>query len=513
MSNTRIRHETALKNEKGVQIRRLDKSRENVEDPNQVMEGSNEQALMGSPSMEKTRGENRVRTEAVVEGKKEDVAPNGGYGWVCVAACATINAHTWGLNSSYAVFLAHYLANNVFSGARPLHYAFIGGLSISQALIVSPIATLTTRLLSTRTTLLIGVALQTLSFIGASFATEVWHLFLTQGLCFGWGLGFLFVGSVGIPAQWFNTRRSLANGVATAGSGIGGLVYSLCTQTMIKDIGLPWAFRTLGIIAFVANTCCALVIKDRNKQIGSSQLSLDYRLFKKLEFVGLMVFGFLSMLGYVVLLFSLPNYARTVGLSAKQGSIIGALLNLGQSVGRPPIGYFSDSVGRLNMASTMTFACGIFCLVIWMFAKSFGVLVFFSILVGTVTGTYWAVVAPVTTEVMGLKSLPSALSITWLVLVLPTTFSEPIGLEIVAFNNRRYTGAILFTGIMYIGGALSLWMVRAWKIGELEEIAAITRKSEVEVGLVDTDDSVERNLPEGFQRSTFVKRMLMWQRV
>jgi hypothetical protein len=166
-----------------------------------------------------------------------DVPPNGGYGWVCVAACATINAHTWGLNSSYAVFLAYYLANNVFPGATPLHYAFIGGLSVSQALIVSPIATLTTRVFSTRTTLLIGVALETASFIGASFATRIWHLFLTQGLCFGWGMGFLFVGSVGIAAQWFTTRRSLANGIAAAGSGIGGLMYSLAAQAMIKDIG------------------------------------------------------------------------------------------------------------------------------------------------------------------------------------------------------------------------------------------------------------------------------------
>jgi MFS family permease len=355
-----------------------------------------------------------------------DIPPNGGYGWVCVAACATINAHTWGLNSSYAVFLAYYLSNNVFPGASPLEYAFIGGLSISQALIVSPLATLTTRLFSTRTTLLIGVVLETASFIGASFATRIWHLFLTQGMLFGWGMGFLFVGSVGIAAQWFTTKRSLANGIAAAGSGLGGLVYSLSAQAMIKDIGLPWAFRTLGVIAFVVNTSCALLIRDRNKQIGSSQLSFDWRLFKRMEFVGLMVYGFLSMLGYVVLLFSLPNYARTIGLSAKQGSIVGALLNLGQALGRPPIGYFSDSVGRLNMASSMTFLCGLFCLVIWNFANSFGVVVFFGMLGGTVAGTYWAVAAPVTAEVMGIKRLPSALSITWLVLVLPTTCKFPV---------------------------------------------------------------------------------------
>jgi MFS family permease len=177
----------------------------------------------------------------------------------------------------------------------------------------------------------------------------------------------------------------------------------------------------LAVIAFVVNTACALLIRDRNKQIGSSQLSFDYRLFKKPQFVGLLAFGFLSMLGYVVLLFSLPSYARTIGLSAQQASVVGAILNLGQALGRPPIGYFSDSIGRLNMASSMTFLVGLFSLLIWMFAKSFGVLIFFALLGGTVAGTYWATVAPVTAETMGLRDLPSALSITWLVLVLPTT--------------------------------------------------------------------------------------------
>ena len=33
------------------------------------------------------------------ESKEIDAPPNGGYGWVCVAAVFIVNAHTWGLNS------------------------------------------------------------------------------------------------------------------------------------------------------------------------------------------------------------------------------------------------------------------------------------------------------------------------------------------------------------------------------------------------------------------------------
>ena len=81
-----------------------------------------------------------------------------------------------------------------------------------MALMVSPVATSTTRLFGTRTTLLLGVGLEALALIGASFTHETWQLFLSQGVCFGFGMGFLFVGSVGVVPQWFTTKRSLANG-------------------------------------------------------------------------------------------------------------------------------------------------------------------------------------------------------------------------------------------------------------------------------------------------------------
>lgn len=115
----------------------------------------------------------------------------------------------------------------------------------------------------------------------------------------------------------------------------------------------------------------------------------------------------------------------TIGLSSHQGSILAALLNLGQGMGRPLVGFISDAVGRINIAGLMTLVCGLLCLLLWTFAKTFGVLVFFAIIVGTVAGIFWTTVGPVAAEVMGLKQLPTALSLTWLVLVLPTTCKFP----------------------------------------------------------------------------------------
>lgn len=279
-------------------------------------------------------------------------------------------------------------------------------------------------------------------------------------------------------------------------------MWSLVASNLIRTVSLGWAFRILGIVSCGVNIICAILVRDRSKKIGSAQLAFDYTLFRLPEFNMLQAWGFFSMLAYVVLLFSLPNYATTIGLTAHQGSVINAVLQLGQMFGRPPMGYFSDSFGRINMAMTMSFLAGLFCLVIWTFAKSYGVLIFFAFIGGTVAGTYWTTIAPVGAEVMGLKALPSALSITWLMLVLPCTFSEVIGLEIAEMSPVGYLGSQLFAGFMYVAAALCMWWVRAWKIGELERVAFGKQKA-IEGG---------SNL-EGANLTPFGKRLFAWKKV
>jgi uncharacterized membrane protein len=96
---------------------------------------------------------------------------------------------------------------------------------------------------------------------------------------------------------------------------------------------------------------------------------------------------------------------------------------------------------------------------------------------------------------------------------LMSAVSEPIGLEIVRFNGGSYTGAILFTGWMYIAAACVLWLVRTWKIGELEERAAVAGKATNEVDVVVDGGQNGGGVPAGFERSPFLKRLFVWAKV
>lgn len=139
------------------------------------------------------------------------------------------------------------------------------------------------------------------------------------------------------------------------------------------------------------------------------------------------------------------------------------------------------------MAAAMTFLCAIFSFAIWIPAQSYGVLIFFALLGGAVAGTFWATIAPVAAEVVGLKAVPSALNLEWLVIVLPTTFSEPIALEIVE-GTGKYIGAQLFVAFMYIAAGLCLVFLRGWKIAELEAIASMKGETRSDGNIIAAED-------------------------
>lgn len=175
----------------------------------------------------------------------------------------------------------------------------------------------------------------------------------------------------------------------------GGLTFSLSTRAIIVRWGTPWSFRIVAVVTFLVNSACTFLIKDRNKHINPNQRGFDLGVLRRYEFLLIMAWGFFSMLGYIVILFSLPDFAKSRGFTGSQGSIIGALLNLGMAFGRPMVGFFSDRAGRINISWGMTLATGFASFAFWLPADTMGMSIWFAIFAGAVCGTFWTTIAPV----------------------------------------------------------------------------------------------------------------------
>lgn len=395
---------------------------------------------------------------------KDSTAPDGGYGWVVVGCQTTINAMTWGVNASYAVYLSHFTSadSTYFPGTTTLQYTFVGGFSVGIALFVSPFATLLNNHYGHRVPMLLGCVLEATAFICASFARNFWELFMSQGFLFGVSMGLLFSPSVGIPSRWFTKRRALATGICAGGSGIGGIIFNLGTNAMIANISLAWAYRITAIVVFVCNLTATLLTRDPHPRDMSAprpsvrQSLFDHTQFHHPGFIYLLGWGIASLFGYVTLQFSISKFAvSSLHLTQTQGSNLAALLSAGMAVGRPLVGFIADTYGRINCAIVFTAMSGFLCLAFWLPLETYSAMVAFALIEGLVAGTFWSSVIPVTAELVGLRDLNASASIVWLVMSVPCTFATTLALEIVG-TSGDYARLIGFTGGMYLFAALIL---------------------------------------------------------
>lgn len=258
-------------------------------------------------------------------------------------------------------------------------------------MLVAPVVTILTRKFGIHKTMIVGLVFQSGGFIAASFATRIWQLHISQGVLIGCGIGFLYIPSLPILSQWFVRRRSLANGVSAAGSGVGGAAFAWGTEAIIQRFNIAWALRITGIIALFANLAATMTLRDRNHIIRPSQLGFDTTLLQRYDVLLLLAWAFVSMLGYVILLFSLSDFALSIGLTRAQATDVIGLLNIGTAIGRPVIGILSDKWSRIDTAGVLTLLCGLSCFAFWLPATSFGLTAFFAIICGAIVGVFWMV--------------------------------------------------------------------------------------------------------------------------
>lgn len=404
--------------------------------------------------------------EAIQSPPDLDKPPDGGYGWVCIFACHLINGFTWGIIASYGVYLNYYLTHNIFEGATDVSYAFVGGANFAAALVTAPGVNWLLRRFSTRLVMFSGCVIWAVGWVTASFANTLWQLVLSQGVCIGVGLGLIWQPSTGVISQWFQRKRSMAQGLTSAGSGVIGIIYSVSTTHMIERISLAWSLRITGMTSFAVLVFATSLIRDRNKVVRPTIHPFDVAILKRYQVWMVLGWSVFSLLGYMVLLYSLGNYGRTLGLNQTQSGIVITMVNLGTGIGRMFIGVISDRLGRMTVSGSCAGLSGILVFAWWVNAEDYGALLSYALVSGMIFGVYWATVAPISAEVVELKDLPSLLCLIWLIDVPPTLFSEAVALELRRQKSGRpYLYPQIYSGLCYLMAAAFLLELRRNKWG------------------------------------------------
>ncbi|KAG2184032.1 hypothetical protein INT44_009043 [Umbelopsis vinacea] len=367
-------------------------------------------------------------------------------GWLVVVATFLVNFCVFGVTFSWGIMQDLYLKEIYAGQTDSFRISFVGTVGsacvVCTGIFIAPIV----QRIGFRPAMAIGAILAPLGLVLASFATELWQVYLTQGLLFGIGGSFVFSPSISLPPQWFVKYRSLATGISVCGSGIGGLAMSPLTSFLIETTGYRMALRYLGIMVFgLLVIACALAkprwkVKTDSKfvLIDTSLLTTDVMIF--------LLFGIVVPFGYLTPFFLLPP------------SVIVGIMSACNAISRIILGFLADKYGRINALFGCTFLAGVFTMVVWINAKSFGSLLAFGILYGLTGGGFVSLLPTVTADLVGIRNLSRGLGMCYMSSIFGTLFGTP--LSGILSDRAGYTACIEFAGAMSILSSLIILVLR-----------------------------------------------------
>ncbi|KAG0377260.1 hypothetical protein BGX24_006441 [Mortierella sp. AD032] len=334
--------------------------------------------------------------------------PDGGFGWLVVFGAFMIQFCGFGFNFSWGVYQEHYVNENIFPGNGLTEISWAGTIGAGSVFITGPFQSSMIQQFGVRTIIATGIVISSCGLVLASFATQVWQLYLTQGLLFGMGIGMAILPAITTPVQWFDKRRGLALGISVAGSGIGGAALAPLNRYLISRVGYEWALRTMAIMFIVVVFSVLPCIRTRVPPIKKGGPLLDIALFKDRGFTTMYLMGVLVTFGYLTPVYLLPSYAVKYGMDKATGATLVGIYAGVNAVSRIILGIAADKFGRFNVLFTCTFLGGLSCLVFWLNAKNLTMCIVFVIFYGVNGGGFVSLFPVVAAEVVGVERLAAA---------------------------------------------------------------------------------------------------------
>ncbi|XP_057668768.1 monocarboxylate transporter 3-like isoform X2 [Diorhabda carinulata] len=174
--------------------------------------------------------------------------PDGGYGWVVVFASFMCNMVVDGIAYTFGIFLSDIV---FFYGETKGRTAWVGSLLSGMYLSAGPLVSALTNKFGCRAVCISGSIISTIAFVLSIFSPTVNWLMLTYGFIGGIGFGLIYLPAVVCVGYYFETKRSLATGIAVCGSGVGTFTFAPLATMLLEEYG--WKGANLILAGLILN--------------------------------------------------------------------------------------------------------------------------------------------------------------------------------------------------------------------------------------------------------------------
>ncbi|XP_061179645.1 monocarboxylate transporter 2-like [Saccostrea echinata] len=379
--------------------------------------------------------------------------PEGGYGWVVVAAVFSTFVIHIGIRGATGIIHSELVKT---TSADLAVIGWIGSLMTGLNTLSAPLVSILTELVPCRLLIITGNILISVGFLCAAFISSVPVLILCLGILPGIGMNLVMFSSTIILKGYFVQKMSLAWGICLAGAGVGMISFPPFYVYLHTTFGLKGSFLLCSGICLncVVFSCLSKPSKFQTRKKRSEKRFLitelfDFSLFKSHNFVLFVTAHLLFNTGYAAPFTYLPIKGEEEGFSEQSSALFITSLGAGSSIARIAFGWFSTKFPALRTRAYLGVVfTAILTLLPVAFSRSYPIIIACSAVFGACSGITHTEIPSVFLGMLGVDRFPSSLSIAAMQQGIGSLIGIPLA-EMICRIAGDNNVAFFFTSIMY----------------------------------------------------------------
>lgn len=336
------------------------------------------------------------------------------YGWIVVAAAATIVCVGLGTLFSLGVFLLPIHESMQWSRASISSVALVNWMAMGLGSFVW--GALSDRI-GTRAVVATGGFVLGLGLVLSSQVTSLLQLYVTFGVLVGFAVGAFYAPLSSTATRWFTRRRGLAVGLVSAGIGLGMFTVAPLARWLTTLFDWRMAMLILGDLAWLAIIPTALLIRNAPVDIGATALGARRgpaeRDFSTREVLTAPAFWIIALTHFACCaahsgpIFHMVAHATDQGLAAMTAATVLGVSGLTSIAGRIGCGMLAD---RFGAKQTLVAGLALQALMVFLYVFAADAPTFYAlgIVFGVAYGGVMPLYAIVTREYFGERIMGTA---------------------------------------------------------------------------------------------------------